>query len=205
MKRGDCTPILVVFVVETSNHCLVPDSIINHSFQLTWIPDMGSSAYAIHVPFSHLPLILTTVKIKLIMLIVVDSDNSTLLRWSCQPDCSCHIFCDLVDLVSSSGSATIYPFDDVILAVLQAYFHADLPYTRTDSTKLLIINPYKTLANVNDLSAKEYKEHSYEDTSPLVLNSPSLLQPNLYDVAARVYLLMHHRNKFQASVTRFVS
>ena len=63
---------------------------------------------------------------------------------------------DLVDLVSSSGSATIYPSDNVILAVLQARFRADLPYTRIGSSNSLVINHYKTLANVNDVSAKVY-------------------------------------------------
>ena len=67
---------------------------------------------------------------------------------------------DLVDRVSSSGSTTIYPSDDAILAILQACFRADLPYTRIGCTNLLVINPYKALANVNDVSAKEYEELS---------------------------------------------
>ena len=112
---------------------------------------------------------------------------------------------DLVDLVSSSGSATIYPSDDVILAVLQARFRADLPYTRIGSSNLLVINPYKTLANVNYVSAKEYEERSYKDTSLPMLDSPRPLQPHLYDLAARVYLLMRRRNESQAVVTRFVA
>ena len=112
---------------------------------------------------------------------------------------------DLVDLVSSSGSATIYPSDDVILAVLQARFRADLPYSTIGSSNLLVVNPYKTLANVNDLSAKEYEERSYKDTSLPMLDSPRPLQPHLYDLAARVYLLMRRRNESQAVVTRFVT
>lgn len=111
---------------------------------------------------------------------------------------------DLVDLVSSSGSVTIYPSDDAILAVLQARFRADLPYTRIGSTNLLVINPYKILANVNDVSAKEYEERCYKDTSLPVLDAPRPLHPHLYDVAARVYLLMRRRNESQAVVTRFV-
>ena len=88
---------------------------------------------------------------------------------------------DLVDLVSSSGSATIYPSDDVILAVLQARFRADLPYTRIGTSNLLVVNPYKTLANVNDVSAKEYEDRCYKDTSLPMLDSPKPLQPLLYD------------------------
>lgn len=112
---------------------------------------------------------------------------------------------DLVDLVSSSGSATVYPSEDTILTVLQARFRADLPYTRIGSSSLLVINPYKTLANVNDVSAKEYEERSYKDTSLPMLDSPRPLQPHLYDLAARVYLLMRRRNESQAVVTRFVA
>lgn len=112
---------------------------------------------------------------------------------------------DLIDLVSSSGSVTIFPSDDAILAVLQARFRADLPYTMIGTTNLIVVNPYKTLANVNDVSAKEYEERSYKDTSLPIADSPRPLQPHLYDVAARVYLLMRRRNQSQAVVSRFVT
>ena len=112
---------------------------------------------------------------------------------------------DLVDLVSSSGPATIYPSDDAILAVLQARFRADLPYTRIGATSLVVVNPYKTLANVNDLSAKEYEERCYKDTSLPMVDSPKPLQPHLYDLAAKVYLLMRRRNESQAVLSRCVS
>lgn len=111
---------------------------------------------------------------------------------------------DLVDLVSSSGSATIYPSDDAILAVLQARFRADLPYTRIGSTNLVSVNPYKTLANVNDVSAKEYEERSYKDTGLPMVDSPRPLQPHLYDLAARMYLLMRRRNESQGVLSRYV-
>jgi len=109
---------------------------------------------------------------------------------------------DLVDLVSSSGAATIYPSDDTILSVLQARFRADLPYTRIGTTNIIAVNPYKTLANVNDVSAKEYEERSYKDTSLPMVDSPRPLQPHLYDMAARVYLLMRRRNESQGIVSR---
>ena len=111
---------------------------------------------------------------------------------------------DLVDLVSSSGSATIYPSDDAILAVLQARFRADLPYTRIGAANLVVVNPYKTLANVNDLSAKEYEERCYKDTSLPMADSPKPLQPHLYELAAKVYLLMRRRNESQSLLARFV-
>lgn len=111
---------------------------------------------------------------------------------------------DLVDLVSSSGSATIYPSDDAILAVLQARFRADLPYTKIGAANLVVVNPYKTLANVNDLSAKEYEERCYKDTSLPMADSPKPLQPHLYELAAKVYLLMRRRNESQSLLARFV-
>jgi chitin synthase len=111
---------------------------------------------------------------------------------------------DLVDLVSSSGSVTIYPSDDAILAVLHARFRADLPYTRVGTTNLVVVNPYKTLANLNDVSARDYEERSYKETSLPMVDSPKPLQPHLYDLAAKVYLLMRRRNESQAIVSRSV-
>lgn len=111
---------------------------------------------------------------------------------------------DLVDLVSSSASATIYPSDDAIISVLQARFRADLPYTRIGATNLVVVNPYKTLANVNDVSAKEYEERCYKDTSLPLVDSPKPLQPHLYDLAARIYLLMRRRNESQSVISRCV-
>ena len=107
---------------------------------------------------------------------------------------------DLTDLVSSS-SATVHPSDDTILSVLQARFRADQPYTRVGPSGLIVVNPYKTLANVNDVSAKEYEERCYKDTS-FPLPDATSLPPHLYDLAARVYLLMRRRVESQAVVFR---
>jgi chitin synthase len=111
---------------------------------------------------------------------------------------------DLVDLVSSSASATIYPNDDIVLAVLQARFRADLPYTSIGSSNMVVINPHKMLANLNDVSAREYEERCYKDTSLPLADSPKPLQPHLYGLAAKVYLLMRRRHESQALIARFV-
>ena len=112
---------------------------------------------------------------------------------------------DLLELVSSSASATIYPTDDALLSVLQARFRADLPYTRIGSTHLVVVNPYKTLANVNDASAKDYEERCYKDTNPAVgVDAPRPLQPHLYDMAAKMYLLLRRKKEAQAIVARYV-
>src|SRR5882724_7633107 len=98
---------------------------------------------------------------------------------------------DLTDLVvSSSTSTTVYPSDDTILSVLQARFRADLPYTRIGASTLIVINPLKVLANLNDASAREYDERNYRDTSMPTADAPKAFQPHLYALAASVYLTM---------------
>ncbi|KAJ7623767.1 chitin synthase [Roridomyces roridus] len=112
---------------------------------------------------------------------------------------------DLVDLVSSSGAATIYPNDDAILTVLHSRFRADLPYTRVGSTHLIVVNPLKTLANVNDASAREYEERCYKDTSLPAIDSPKPLQPHVYELACRIYLLMRRRAESQLVIARGIT
>ena len=111
---------------------------------------------------------------------------------------------DLIDLVSSSTSTTVYPSDDTILSVLQARFRQDLPYTRIGASNFVVVNPYKALASVNDVNAKDYEERCYKDTSLPLPGSPAPLQPHLYDLAARVYLMMRRRNESQSIIFRCV-
>ncbi|CAK5267523.1 unnamed protein product [Mycena citricolor] len=112
---------------------------------------------------------------------------------------------DLLDLVSSSGAATIYPNDDAILAVLQARFRADLPYTRIGSTHLLVVNPLKALSSVSDASAREYEERCYKDTNLPAIDSPKPLQPHMYETACRIYLLMRRRAEPQMIIPRGIT
>ncbi|OCH89984.1 chitin synthase [Obba rivulosa] len=112
---------------------------------------------------------------------------------------------DLIDLVSSSTSATVYPSDDSILSVLQARFRQDLPYTRVGASHLVVVNPYKALSNVNDASAKDYEEQSYKDTSLPLPGSPAPLPPHPFDLAARVYLLMRRRGESQSVIFRGIT
>ncbi|CAL1699920.1 unnamed protein product [Somion occarium] len=112
---------------------------------------------------------------------------------------------DLTDLVSSSTSATVYPSDDTLLSVLQARFRSDLPYSRIGACNLVVVNPYKTLANVNDVSAREYEEKSYKDTSLPLPGTSSPLPPHVYDLAARMYLLMRRRNESQSVIFRGIT
>ena len=111
---------------------------------------------------------------------------------------------DLVDLVSTSASTTIYPTDDAILAVLNARFRSDSPYTRISTSNLVVVNPYKTLANTNEVSAKDYEERCYKTTSMPLPGGPASPAPHLYELAARVYLVMRRRNQSQSVIFRCV-
>lgn len=112
---------------------------------------------------------------------------------------------DLTDLVASSGSTTVYPSDEAVLHVLQQRFRSDLPYARVGASNLVVINPLKALANTNNASAKEYEERCFRDTSVPTASSPKALQPHLYELAAKVYLLMRQRNQSQGVLFRCVS
>ena len=109
---------------------------------------------------------------------------------------------DLADLLAVSSPAKVHPTDDAILAVLTPRFRADLPYARIGSTALVVVNPCKALANVNDASAKEYEERCYKDTRLGLADSRRPPQPHLYEQAAKIYLLMRRRLESQAVVAR---
>ena len=109
---------------------------------------------------------------------------------------------DLVDLISTSASTTVYPTDDAILAVLNARFRSDNPYTRISTSNLVVVNPYKTLANINEVSAKDYEERCYKDTSLPLPGGPAPPSPHLYELAAKVYLVMRRRNQSQSVIFR---
>ncbi|KAI6101709.1 glycosyltransferase family 2 protein [Pisolithus croceorrhizus] len=108
---------------------------------------------------------------------------------------------NLADLVSTSNSATVYPSDDAILAVLNTRFRSDLPYTRIGTTHLVAINPCKILSSADDATAREYQERCYRDTS-LSLQSANVLQPHIYQLATQMYLLMRRRKESQSLVMR---
>ena len=111
---------------------------------------------------------------------------------------------DLADLVASTGSTTVYPSDETVLQVLQQRFRADLPYARIGASNLVVINPLKVLANTNNASAKEYEERCFRDTSVPTASSPKALQPHLYELAAKIYLLMRQRKQSQGVLFRCV-
>ena len=110
---------------------------------------------------------------------------------------------ELIDLISTSASTTVYPTDDAILAVLNARFRSDNPYTRISTSDLVVVNPYKTLANINEVSAKDYEDRCYRDTSMPIPGGPAQPSPHLYELAAKVYLVMRRRNQSQSVIFRY--
>lgn len=106
---------------------------------------------------------------------------------------------DLIDLLTAPQ---IHPTDDAILAVLSARLRADLPYTRIGSTALVVVNPCKNLAIVNDASAKEYEERCYKDTKLGLVDSQRPPQPHVFEQAAKIYLLMRRKVESQAIIAR---
>lgn len=110
---------------------------------------------------------------------------------------------DLTDLVSPHATAT--PTADSILTVLNARFRSELPYARIGSTDLVVVNPCKTLSNVNDASAREYEERCYKDTSLSLVDARRPPQPHVFELAAQMYLLMRRRGESQAVIARYAS
>jgi chitin synthase len=110
---------------------------------------------------------------------------------------------ELSDLVHPpNAQVTVHPSDDQFLAVLQARFRQDQPYTRLSSSNLLVVNPYKALQDTNDASAAAYEERAYRDTTASYNGGPAPLQPHPFDLAARMYLMLRRRNESQAVVFR---
>lgn len=105
---------------------------------------------------------------------------------------------DLANLVVGSTNR-VYPSDDTIIDVLQARFRSELCSTWIRDSTLVSVNPFRTLENVNDASKRAY-EQAYRDVAQE--ESPPSLQPHVYELAARVYLMMRRRQESQSVVFR---
>ncbi|PWN43013.1 hypothetical protein IE81DRAFT_346989 [Ceraceosorus guamensis] len=107
---------------------------------------------------------------------------------------------DLVSLVTSTSSTTVQLSDDTVLSHLQQRFRSEQPYSRLGGTSLIVINPLRTLANLNDASAdayrKLYNEASWEQSGSL--QPDDRLPPHPYEFATRVYHAMRRTKESQA-------
>jgi len=70
-------------------------------------------------------------------------------------------------------------------AILNTCFCANLAH----GSALPTFSPCNALSPVNNTSAREYEERCYRDTG-LSLTSAHVLQPHVYKLATRMYLLM---------------
>jgi chitin synthase len=112
---------------------------------------------------------------------------------------------DLVTLVSTNSTSTVYPSEDTILSVLQARARSDEYYTRLGSTTLVAINPLRTLTNLNDASAEAYVKQCYSDANWEERAAPhpdEALPPHPYELALRAYHKMRRTGSSQAIVYR---
>ncbi|CAO1634865.1 unnamed protein product [Sympodiomycopsis kandeliae] len=110
---------------------------------------------------------------------------------------------DLTNLINAQASQISLPSEDTITSALQQRFRADLPYSRISSTTLLVVNPIRTLANLNDASAEDYRKKTYADSAweREQRDSPDkVLPPHPYELAGRVYHMMRRTQQSQAVV-----
>jgi chitin synthase len=108
---------------------------------------------------------------------------------------------DLTQLVVGSTNR-VYPSDDAIVDILQTRFRSELTWTWIRDSTIVSVNPLRPLDNVNDASKRAY-EQAYRDAAQE--EGTSMLQPHVYELAARVYLMMRRREESQSVVFRYVS
>ena len=110
---------------------------------------------------------------------------------------------DLTSLVNPQANPPTSPSEEVLTTALQQRFRADLPYTRISATSLVVVNPLRTLANLNDASAEEYRTKTYADAAweRDGKDSPDkVLPPHPYELAGRAYNMMRRTGQSQAVV-----
>lgn len=108
---------------------------------------------------------------------------------------------DALSLIKDQGGVSLYPSDDELVSLLQGRFRLDLPYTRLGSSVLLVVNPLKTLANLNEASASSYAEKDWVSTASGPKPDRSL-QPHIYELAVRVFALASRTQEDQAVIFR---
>jgi chitin synthase len=123
-----------------------------------------------------------------------------------------HTLTDLITSQSIEGPSTspgpartIYPNDDTVTALLAARARSEHPYVRLSNsgTDYVVVNPLRALGCLNEESRKGY-EAEIEKTDSEQREGLGL-QPSIYDLAGRVWLLMSRRKESQAVVYQWVS
>lgn len=109
----------------------------------------------------------------------------------------------LHDLTTLASSSDAPPSSQEVVSTLQQRLRSELPYTRLSSSTLLVVNPLRNLANLNDASAEDYRQRCYADADweQQQKSSPdAALPPHPYELAARAYHMMRRTGEDQAIV-----
>ena len=118
-----------------------------------------------------------------------------------------HTLTDLISSSSTDGSTnspgparTIYPNDDTITALLASRARSEHPYVRLSNsgTDYVVVNPLRVLGCLNEESRKGYEKEIQGTESEQ--RAGLGLQPSVYELAGRVWLLMSRRKETQAVV-----
>lgn len=98
---------------------------------------------------------------------------------------------------SPGPSRKIYPNDDSIVAVLQARSRSELPYSRVSPSGLdyVVVNPLRVLGCLGEESRKGY-QRDIDSTN----RAEEERQPNVYELAGRVWSLMTRRRESQSVI-----
>lgn len=102
---------------------------------------------------------------------------------------------DLTSLSHENGKG---PSEDAIVHLLHSRFKHSLPYTRLGSSTLVVVNPYQPLEILNDATLESYADACYRNLS----DSKPIMQPHVYDLAARVYFHMRRTGQDQSIILR---
>lgn len=74
---------------------------------------------------------------------------------------------------------------------LQTRFKQDQPYTQLDTHRLVVVNPYKQLELLNDVTLEHYVNYGYKDFA----NTTDTPEPHVYEWATRMYYVMRRRTE----------
>lgn len=115
-----------------------------------------------------------------------------------------HILTSLISSVPSASpnpnspgpARKVYPNDDAIVTLLQSRARSELPYTRVSpsGTDYVVVNPLRTLGSLGEESRKGY-QRDIEST-----DRGEGKQPNVYELAGRVWHLMTRRKESQSVI-----
>lgn len=104
---------------------------------------------------------------------------------------------------SPGPNRTVYPNDDSITALLQTRSRFEHPYTRLcqNGTEYVVVNPLRSLGSMNEEFRRQYQDViENSEVSDDGHSRNGELQPSVYELAGRVWMLMSRRKESQSVV-----